>query len=81
MASRANSLIPAGMGFPATLAQWMSPAVNRPASKYAGINSIPSNPLPVTRRRAASSARISAITWPRSVESLRLTTCTGAPND
>ena len=65
------------MGCPETLAQWMSPAVKRPASKKQGISSTPSNPAPVTRRRAASMAAISATTWPRSVESLRLTTSIG----
>ena len=44
------------MGRPETLAQWMSPAVKRPASKKQGISSTPSNPAPVTRRRAASMA-------------------------
>ena len=44
-----------------------------------GISSTPSNPVPMTRRRAASMARISAMTWPRRVESLRLTTSMGPP--
>ncbi len=42
VASRANSLAPTGTGSPPTFAQWMSPAVNRPASKYDGISRIPS---------------------------------------
>src|SRR6478609_7494882 len=49
--SWANSVSPAGMGRPETLAQWMSPAVKRPASKKQGIRSTPSNPAPVTRPR------------------------------
>jgi hypothetical protein len=52
--------------------------VNLPASKYAGASNTPSKPRPVASRRTASSARTSAMTCPRRVESLRLTTSIGA---
>jgi hypothetical protein len=50
-----------------------------PAGLKEGISSTPSNPAPVTPRRAASMARISAMMWPRSVESPRLMTSMGPP--
>ena len=78
VASRANSVSPTGVGSPPTRAQCTSPAVNRPASRNAGISSTPSNPRPRTSRRTASSAATSAMTCPRRVESLRLITSTGA---
>jgi hypothetical protein len=53
-------------------AQWMSAAVSRPASRNAGTSSTPSKPLPSPCRRTTCSAGASAITWPRSVKSLRL---------
>ena len=57
----------------------MSPAVSRPASRNAGTSSTPSKPRPSACRRAACSAATSAITCPRSVESLRLTSWIRAP--
>jgi hypothetical protein len=62
VASRANSVSLTGSTSAPTRAQWTLPAVNRPASKYAGTISTPSKPRPVTWRRTASSARTSAMT-------------------
>ncbi len=57
----------------------MPAAVSRRASRNAGTSSTPSYPAPGTCRRTARSAATSAITWPRSVESLRLTSWIRAP--
>ncbi len=76
VASRANSVSPTGTRSPDTRAQWMSPAVSRPASRNAGASSTPSYPRPVVAFCTACSARTSAITCPRRVESLRLISCT-----
>ena len=66
-------------GFPGHVGP-MDVTGGKPAGlEVGGTSSTPSNPVPVTRRRAASMACISARTWPRRVESLRLTTSTGAP--
>ena len=57
----------------------MPPAVTRPASRKAGASSTPSTSRPETSRWTERSAATSAITWPRRVESLRLTSWIRAP--